>query len=97
MPRYVVERSFEPITDDEMQAVVASAAAAERGHFPEIEWEHTHVCHGADGGIKAFCVYTAPSAQILYDHAQTIDAPSTHHVYELVGDIDPLKVTTGAS
>ena len=28
--------------------------------FPDITWEHSHVC--ADGGrIKSFCVYAAPS------------------------------------
>ncbi len=89
MPRYMVERDFQPITDEEMQEVVAAAAAAEREQFPDIQWEHTHVCQGADGGIKSFCVYTAPSAQVLYDHAQTFDTPSSHYVYELVGDLDP--------
>ena len=96
MPRYVVERDFEPISEEEMQEVMSAATATKREHFPQVEWEHTHVCQGTEGGIKAFCVYTAPSAQILYDHAQTIEVPSTHRVYELIGDIDPRKVNTGA-
>ena len=89
MPRYVVERDFQPISDEEMQEALAAAGVSSRERFPEIHWEHTHLCQGSDGGIKAFCVYTAPNANVLYDHAETIDAPSTHHVYELVGDLSP--------
>ena len=89
MPRYLVERDFEPISDEQMQEALAAAGVSSRERFPEIEWEHTHLCQGDDGGIKAFCVYSAPSAAILYDHAETIDAPSSHQVYELVGDLNP--------
>ena len=96
MPRYVVERSFEPITDEQMQEALAAAGVSNRERFPQIEWEHTHLCQDSGGAIKAFCVYTAPNAQVLYDHAETFEAPSSHHVYELVGDIDPQQVTTGA-
>ena len=88
MPRYLVERDFQPISDEEMQEALAAAGVSSRERFPEIEWEHTHLCQGADGGIKAFCVYTAPNAEVLYHHAETIDAPSTHYVYELMSDLE---------
>jgi hypothetical protein len=42
MPRYVIERFFDRITDDDMLAgsVRSDRIAAER--FPEIVWEHSH-------------------------------------------------------
>lgn len=97
MPRYVVERDFQPVSDEQLQEAMAAAGETNRESFPEIEWEHTHLCQDANGGIKAFCVYTAPSARLLYDHAETFEVPASHHVYELVGDIDPRQVTTGAA
>ena len=60
MPRYVIERFFDRITDDDMLAasVRSDRIAAER--FPEIVWEHSHVVVDDDGAIKTFCVYEAP-------------------------------------
>jgi hypothetical protein len=44
MPRYVIERNFGLIDDDEMQELAARSKLVGIEQFPDIEWEHSHVC-----------------------------------------------------
>jgi hypothetical protein len=59
MPRYVIERFFDRITDDDMlaAAVRSDRIAAER--FPEIVWEHSHARPSLFG--KQFDVVGSPN------------------------------------
>ena len=93
MPRFLVERNFGTMTDEEMQEVNATLAVAGREDFPDIVWEGTHVCH-SDDTLMSFCVYTAPSAERLYEHADRVGREVTHQVYDIVGDIDPNDIRT---
>jgi hypothetical protein len=38
-------------------------------YFPEIIWEHSHVVVDDSGTVKSFCVYDAPSEEIVRGHA----------------------------
>ena len=60
MPRYVIERDFGKVSEDEMQEVAARSKVTGSDHFPDITWEHSHVCADDDGAIKSFCVYARP-------------------------------------
>jgi hypothetical protein len=92
MPRFVVERSFAQITDEDFlaAAVVMDRTVVER--FPEITWEHSHVCVDEDGGITTFCVYEAPDAQAIREHAEAFGRHSVVRIYELLEDLTPLDV-----
>jgi hypothetical protein len=57
--------------------------------FPEIVWEHSHVVLDDDGTLKSFCVYTAPSEQVVRAHAARLGQHSVDLVYEIAGDVTP--------
>jgi hypothetical protein len=87
--RYVIERDFGQVTEDEMQEVAARSKVTAAEHFPDITWEHSHVCINADGAIKSFCIYEAPDTGRLRDHADAAGGHTIAAIYEIVGDIDP--------
>ncbi|HYI37327.1 MAG TPA: nickel-binding protein [Thermoleophilaceae bacterium] len=93
MPRFLVKRDFGQVSDEQMQEFIATTkivGAEER--FGELHWEGTRVCDDDGAGIKAFCVYTAPSVRLLDEHAQALGHHGTHRIFEIVGDIDPRDI-----
>lgn len=92
MPRFVIERDFGMVGEDEMQQVAARSKATGIEHFPDISWEHSHVCTGDDGTIRSFCVYSAPSSDRLREHADRVGGHVVTQIYEIVGDITPEEV-----
>ena len=92
MPRYVIERDFGKVSEDEMQEVAAKSKVTGSDHFPDIRWEHSHVCADDDGAIKSFCVYEAPSTDRLQEHADRVGGHVVTRIYEIVGDITPEDV-----
>jgi hypothetical protein len=93
VPRYLVDRDFGRISEDEMLEVAARLKATGAEHFPDIVWEGTNVCAGDGGGIRAFCVYTAPSEERIREHTATVRGLSVERIYEIAGDITPADVT----
>jgi hypothetical protein len=89
MPRYVIERNFGLIDDDEMQELAARSKLVGIEQFPDIEWEHSHVCNGGDGGFKSYCVYRAANPDRLRDHATRFGGHVVNAIYEIVGDVTP--------
>jgi hypothetical protein len=97
MPRYVIERFFDRISDEDMLAatVRSDEIAAER--FPEIIWEHSHVVVDNHGGIKTFCIYGAPNEEMLREHAKAFGSHMITNLYELVDDVTPEEVRRRAA
>jgi Nickel responsive protein SCO4226-like len=97
VPRYLVERYFDRISDDEMLAlsVASDRIAAER--FPEIVWEHSHVCVDDSGAITTFCVYEAPSEDVVRDHAAAFGGHSISRISEIADDVTPVVVRERAA
>jgi hypothetical protein len=92
MPRFVIERDFGRISEEEMQEAAARSKLTLAEHFDDITWEHSHVCAGSDGAIKSFCVYEAPSSTRLQEHADAAGGHLVTNIYEVVGDITPADV-----
>jgi hypothetical protein len=92
VPRYVIERDFGLVGEDEMQEVAARSRATGIEEFPDIGWEHSHVCSDDQGAIKSFCVYSAPSVDRLRQHADRVGRHVVVNVYEIVGDVTPEEV-----
>jgi len=61
-------------------------------HFPDIVWEHSHVCVDDTGSITSFCVYKAPSEQRLREHADRLGRHVVRTIHEVIGDITPADV-----
>jgi Nickel responsive protein SCO4226-like len=97
VPRYVIERLFDRISDADMLAatVRSDRIAAER--FPEITWEHSHVVVDDDGAIKTFCIYGAPNEEMLREHADAFGSHMITNLYELVDDVTPEEVRRRAA
>jgi hypothetical protein len=93
MPRYVIERDFGLVGEEEMQEVAVRSKVTGIEQFPDIIWEHSHVCSEEGGAIKSFCVYAAPSSERLREHADRVGGHVVTKIYEIVGDITPGEVT----
>ncbi len=93
MPRFLVERDFGQVSDEQMQEFVATTKILEADErFAEMQWEGSRVCDDDGAGIKSFCVYTAPNAGLLDEHTRALGQHGTHRILEIIGDIDPRDI-----
>ena len=88
MPRYLVERQFE-VGEQEMPTVGRRSRQLVETEFPEITWEHSHVVVDDGGRVKSFCLYAAPSEEIVRQHAARLGQHQVKSVYEVAGDVTP--------
>lgn len=80
--RYTVDMADVPV-------VATRSKRLGRDDFPQIVWEHSHVVLDEDGTPKSFCVYDAPSEDMVRDHAERLGDHSVDAIYEIVGDVTP--------
>jgi hypothetical protein len=92
MPRYVVERLFGSISDDEMLAAASRSDRMMQERFPDITWDHSHICVDGDGAITSFCVYEAPDEQTIHDHAEAFGSHTISRIYEIADEVTPTEV-----
>jgi hypothetical protein len=88
MPRYLVERTY-TVEMDKLPMVATRSKAIGHHRFPEITWEHSHVVLDSEGVPKSFCVYAAPSEEVLRQHASMLGDHIIQVVYEIAGDVTP--------
>ena len=88
MPRYLVERQFS-VGEDQMPEVGRRSRQIVEEQFPEITWEHSHVAVDEGGGVKTFCLYDAPTEDVVRQHAQALGLHQIQAIYEIVGDVTP--------
>ncbi len=87
MPRFVIRRVLPDMTNDEIEAAAEASSRVRVEQFPELEWEHSHVVRTEDG-LTSYCIYAAPSAQHLRDHAAAAGLPADE-VHEIQLDLLP--------
>ena len=97
MPRYVVERNFGAISDDDMLAAAALSDQLITERFPEIDWEHSHIVATDDGEIITYCVYGAPTEEMIREHAEAFGSHTITNVFEIVDDVTPAEVRRRAA
>jgi hypothetical protein len=88
----MVERSFGDITDDEMLAAAVRSDSIIRERFPDITWEHSHVCVDDEGSITTYCVYDAPSPDAVREHASALGGHTIKRIHEIADDVTPMEV-----
>jgi hypothetical protein len=88
MPRYMIVRSFD-VTEPEMAAVSRRSRELTEGEFIEITWEHSHVVVDDEGKVKTFCIYAAPSEQMVREHATRLGKHQIDALHEIAGDVTP--------
>jgi hypothetical protein len=92
MPRYLVERAFDPCTQEELDATVVRSKRLLGDDFRDVTWEHSHVCADADGNVTSFCVYDAADEARVREHADQLGSHTVVRVIEIAGDIDPADI-----
>ena len=88
MPRYLIERTY-TVDADTVPTVATRSKAIAHHRFPEIVWEHSHVVLDEDGTPKSFCIYAAPSEEIVREHADRLGDHTIVAIYEIAGDVTP--------
>jgi hypothetical protein len=91
MTRYLIERVWNPLEEEEMAAKppLSKRILEENEQFSNVVWEHSHTVMDEDGQMKSFCVYSSPSRDLLYEHATMLGGHNIAKVYEIGGDVSP--------
>jgi Protein of unknown function (DUF4242) len=88
MPRYLIERTYS-VDMDKVPTVATRSKAISYHRYPEIVWEHSHVVLDSDGTPKSFCIYAAPSEEMVREHADRLGDHTITSIYEIAGDVTP--------
>ena len=86
MPKFVIERDVPGLgnlsqRDLQAMAIKSNRVLDELG--PRIQWLHSYVT-----GDKLFCVYIAPNAELIAEHAKRGSFP-VNNIVEVTTMIDP--------
>ena len=74
MPKFLIERNIPNVgnfTPEQLTAASQTSCAVLRKLGPEIQWVHSYVT-----GDKIFCVYIAPSEDLIRRHAADTGFPA---------------------
>jgi hypothetical protein len=88
VPRYVIERSY-TVEESRVPVVATRSKRIARDDYPQIVWEHSHVVIDKDGTPKSFCIYNAPSEEVVRSHADQLGDHTIVNIYEIAGDVTP--------
>jgi hypothetical protein len=88
MPRYLIDRSFE-VGEEQMPPIGRRSRELTEGEFPEITWEHSHVVVDDEGLVHTYCVYEAPSVEIVWEHGKKLGRHTIDALHEIAGDVTP--------
>ena len=88
MTMFMVERTFH-VTEDQMEFVGRRSNEVTRDQYPEITWHHSHVVVSDDGKVRTYCIYEAPSIDIVQGHAEALGMHTVDGIHEIAGDVTP--------
>jgi hypothetical protein len=74
MPKFVIEREIPgagSMTSEQVQAAARQSLSVLRDLGPQIQWLHSYVTDN-----KVYCIYWAPSAEIIQEHATRCGIPA---------------------
>lgn len=86
MPKYVIEREIPGVgkhTPEQRQIAAKTSCDVLRDLGPEINWQHSYVTED-----KIYCVYIAPSEEMIREHARRAGFPA-NRISEVVTIMDP--------
>jgi hypothetical protein len=88
MTKFLIERTFH-VSEDQMDYVGRRSKQVAQDEYPAITWHHSHVVVGDDGKVRTYCVYEAPSREIVEGHAEALGMHTVDGIYEIAGDVTP--------
>ena len=86
MPKFVIEREIPGagnLSSQELQGISQKSCGVLQNMGPQIQWVQSYVT-----GDKIYCVYIAPSEEMIREHAQQGGFPA-NRVSEIKSVIDP--------
>jgi hypothetical protein len=86
VPKYVIERELPgagKLTPEQLHAISQTSCGVLRNLGPQIQWVHSYVTDD-----KIYCVYIAPNAEMVREHARQGQFPA-NSVSEVRSIIDP--------
>ncbi len=86
MPKYVIERDLMgagQLNETQLSSIAKKSCDVLRTMGPDIQWIESYVT-----GNKIYCVYIAPSPDLIHKHAKAGEFPITR-VEEIKAVIDP--------
>ena len=86
MPKFVIEREIPgagKMSSDELQRAAQHSNSVLHKLGPDIQWVHSYVA-----GDKIYCIYTAPSEELIRQHAQQSGFPA-NKITRVSAIIDP--------
>ncbi|NOT85182.1 MAG: DUF4242 domain-containing protein [Methylococcaceae bacterium] len=86
MPKFIIERDIPgagALTAQELQAISQTSCGVLRNMGPSIQWQESYVTDN-----KVYCIYIAPNAETIREHAQQGGFPA-NSVVEIKRMIDP--------
>jgi Nickel responsive protein SCO4226-like len=91
MTRYLIERVWDPMEEEEISAKgpLSKRILVENERFSPVVWEHSHTVMDEQGRLKSYCVYSSPSTDLIHEHAELLGGHRIEHIYEIGGDISP--------
>lgn len=93
MPKYVIERDIAGagnMSADDLGAASAKSCSVLDGLGNDIQWIHSYVT-----GDKIYCIYTAPSEELIRRHAEESGFPA-NRISEVKAMIDPTRAAATA-
>lgn len=88
MPRYLIVRQFS-VDESQMPEVGRRSREIVENELPEITWEHSHVIVEPDGNVLTYCVYDAPSEEVVREHSKRLGRHHVEALHEIAGDVTP--------
>jgi hypothetical protein len=92
MPRYVIERNLPgagSLTPEEVQGVARRSCAVLKELGSDIQWVESYVTDD-----KIYCVYLAPSEELILEHAKRGGFPA-NRISQVRRGISPLTAEGG--
>ena len=86
MPQFVIERDMPGVggaSPQDLKAASQTSCNALRDLGPEIQWVHSYVTDD-----KIYCIYRAPSEDMIRQHAETAGFPA-NNISQVRNVIDP--------
>lgn len=86
MPKFVIEREIPgagKLSAEELQAISQTSCGVLSKMGPQIQWLHSYVTDD-----KVYCVYIAPNAEMIREHASQGGFPA-NRISEIRTTIDP--------
>ena len=86
MPKFIIERELPgagALQQQELKAISQKSCDVLRGLGPQVQWQQSYVT-----GDKIYCVYIAPSEELIREHAKQGGFP-INRVSRVLSIIDP--------